>query len=143
MDLSRKRMRIRECGSAMVELVFILPLMCMLIFAVAEFGIAFGQWQAINNAAREGARTAIVFRGNCVIAAVNAEVTLRVESYAAPLGIAPADMTIVPQNVCGAAGTNAVVNVTVPYNFAILPGFAPSVSPSVTLTAQSTMRNEG
>ena len=35
----------REQGTSMVEMVFVTPLLLMLVFGVAEFGVAFGQWQ--------------------------------------------------------------------------------------------------
>lgn len=147
MGLNHKQMRDGERGSAMVELVFILPILCTLIFAIAEFGIAFGQWQALNNAAREGARTAIVYRAACAsgaeIAAAQTEVTDQVTEYAALSGLTVGDLTITVINVCGAAGTDADVTVTADYDFAVLPGFSSGVPTSITLTGHSIMRNEG
>jgi Flp pilus assembly protein TadG len=135
----------------MVEMVFLLPVICLLIFAIAEFAIAFGQWSTINNAAREGARFAIVYRGVCDATAVQTAVTNVVDQYAAAMGgISPGDVTVLfdGTDVCGAAGTPATVRVTLPYNFAILPNFSSgffggNVSTSITLTGISTMRNEG
>ena len=43
----------------MVEMVFVTPLLMMLMFGIAEFGVAFGQWQTLSNAVREGARAGI------------------------------------------------------------------------------------
>jgi Flp pilus assembly protein TadG len=143
MDLNQKRTGIYERGSAMVEMVFILPILCVLIFAIAEFGIAFGRWQTINNAAREGARLAIVYRQPCDPTAVATEVTDHVRSYAALIGMTAADLIITPINVCGAAGTDALVTVTTDYNFAILPGFANGLGSSITLRGRALMRNEG
>jgi Flp pilus assembly protein TadG len=127
----------------MVEMVFILPILCVLIFAIAEFGIAFGRWQTINNAAREGARRAIVYRQPCDATAVNTEVSDHVEAYAALIGMTAADLTITPINVCGAAGTDALVTVTTNYSFAILPGFASGLGSSIVLMGRAVMRNEG
>ena len=127
----------------MVEFVIILPLLLMTVFAIAEFGILFGRWQSINNAAREGARTAIVFRSDCVPDDVIAEVRSRVRLYATPLGIALADAEIVASGACDGIGTNTVVDVRSAYTFVVLPGFASSVSPSVDLVGRAVMRNEG
>jgi Flp pilus assembly protein TadG len=144
MDINQQRTGIYDRGSAMVEMVFILPILCVMIFAIAEFGIAFGRWQALNNAAREGARTAIVYRQPCVEADVVTEVSARVTDYAALIGLTAADLTFYQlDNFCGAAGTDATVDASAPYTFAILPGFSPSVSSSITLTGRSIMRNEG
>jgi len=128
---------------AMVEFVIILPILLMLVFAIVEFGVVFGRWQTLSNAAREGARTAVVFRSNCVVATVEAEVRQRVKDYAAPLGMTLTDADIDVSGVCGAADTSSTVSVTLPYTFKVLPGFAASVSPSIDLVGNSVMRNEG
>jgi hypothetical protein len=46
----------------MLEMVIVAPVLLLLLFAIAEFGIAFAQWQTLSNAAREGARVGVVFR---------------------------------------------------------------------------------
>ena len=43
-----------------MELVLLTPLLLVLIFLIFEFGRVFGSWLIITNAAREGARFAIV-----------------------------------------------------------------------------------
>jgi Flp pilus assembly protein TadG len=128
---------------AMVEFVIILPILLMLVFAIVEFGVLFGRWQTLSNAAREGARTAVVFRTNCDATAVEAEVRQRVKDYASPLGITLADGDIDVSGVCGASNTSSTVSVTLPYTFRVLPGFASSVSPTIDLVGNSVMRNEG
>jgi Flp pilus assembly protein TadG len=128
---------------AMVEFVIILPILLMLVFAITEFGVLFGRWQTISNAAREGARTAVVFRTNCNATTVEAEVRQRVKDYASPLGITLADADIAVSGVCGAADTSSTVTVTFPYTFQVLPGFAAAVNPTIDLIGNSVMRNEG
>ena len=127
----------------MVEFVIILPILLMLVFAIVEFGVVFGRWQTLSNAAREGARTAVVFRSSCVVSTVEAEVRQRVKDYAAPLGMTLTDADIDVSGVCGAANTSSTVSVTLPYTFKVLPGFASKVSPSIDLVGNSVMRNEG
>jgi Flp pilus assembly protein TadG len=128
---------------AMVEFVIILPILLMLVFAIVEFGVLFGRWQTLSNAAREGARTAVVFRSNCVAGTVEAEVRQRVKDYAAPLGIVLTDGDIAVSGTCGSSTTSSTVTVTLPYTFKVLPGFASSVSPTIDLVGNSVMRNEG
>jgi Flp pilus assembly protein TadG len=140
MELKTSR---RSIGMAMVEFVIILPILLMLVFAIVEFGVLFGRWQTLSNAAREGARTAIVFRTNCVAGTVEAEVRQRVKDYAAPLGIVLTDGDIGVSGVCGSSTTSSTVTVTLPYTFKVLPGFASSVSPTIDLVGNSVMRNEG
>jgi len=128
---------------AMVEMVIILPLLFMLLFAMVEFSVLFGRWQTLSNAAREGARTAVVFRRNCNTATVEAEVRQRVKDYAVPLGMALGDGDISVSGVCGASDTSSSVNVVFPHTFRVLPNFAESVSSTVNLVGRSVMRNEG
>ncbi len=127
----------------MVEMVIVLPLLLMTLFAVIEFGVVFGRWQTVTNAAREGARKAVVFRTNCVAGDVETEVKNTVKNYASGIGINLLDTDIDVQGACGSKDTSSTVSVTLPYTFAVLPGFAASVSPTITLVGNSVMRNEG
>ena len=127
----------------MVEMAIIAPLLLMLVFAIAEFGVMFGRWQNLSNAAREGARNAVVFRTNCVQAAVETEVRDVVKSYAASLGMTVANGDITVTGACGGPNTNSVVNVTHTHSFGVLPNFAKSMSSAINLVGTSTMRNEG
>ena len=115
----------------------------MTLFAVIEFGVVFGRWQTVTNAAREGARKAVVFRTNCVAGDVETEVKGVVKNYASSIGINLLDTDIDVQGACGSKDTSSTVSVTLPYTFAVLPGFAASVSPTITLVGNSVMRNEG
>lgn len=130
-------------GMAMVEMVIILPVLLMLLFAIAEFGLVLTKWQTLTNAAREGARDAVVFRVGCDAATVTSEVQTTVINYAAAGGVtlAPGDISVT--GACGAANTDTSVDVSHDYEFDVLPGFAASVNPTVTLEASATMRNEG
>jgi Flp pilus assembly protein TadG len=142
-DAVARRVRRARGGMAMVEMVIILPLLFMLLFALVEFSVLFGRWQMLSNAAREGARTAVVFRSDCNTATVEAEVRQRVKDYAVPLGITLSDGDISVAGVCGASDTSSSVDVVFPHTFRVLPNFAKSVSPSITLVGRSVMRNEG
>jgi hypothetical protein len=135
--------RKRRMGTAMVEFVITLPVLMLILFATVEFGVLFGRWHTISNAAREGARTAVVFRSGCNASAVTSEVRTRVKAYAAPLGITLADGDIAVSGVCGASDTSSSVSITLPYTFSVVPNFATSVSPTINLLGQSIMRNEG
>ena len=128
---------------AMVEMVIVLPLLLMMLFAIMEFGVLFGRWQTVTNAAREGARTAVVFRTECDVDAVRTEVKNVVKNYASGIGITLADTDITVSGVCGTKNTSSTVDVVHPYTFTVLPGFAPSVNPTIDLVGNSVMRNEG
>jgi hypothetical protein len=51
------RMDRGDSGSAMVEFAFVLPLLLVLFIGIAEFGIAFKQKLAVDNAVQTAART--------------------------------------------------------------------------------------
>ena len=53
--------RTGEQGQAIVEFAFVLPLVLLLIVAVADFGIAYQRSVQMANAVREGARYGSVF----------------------------------------------------------------------------------
>ena len=127
----------------MVEMVIILPVLLTLLFAVSEFGVIFARWQTLTNAAREGARTAVVFRAPCTTAAVETEVRQVVKAYAASAGITLVDGDIGVTGSCGAVDSDSVISVSHTYDFVVLPGFAASLSPNIDLVSSATMRNEG
>ena len=56
----------------MVEFVIMLPILCMLIFGIVQFGIAFNHYLTLTDSVRAGARRAAVSReaGDPVAAAV-------------------------------------------------------------------------
>ena len=141
MTLTRKLSR-RTRGMAMVEMVFVLPLLILLVFAIAEFGLMFSRWLTLSNAVREGARVGVVFRGTCTAATVEQEIRDQVQTYARAGGIPlnGSDTNAVQVNgVCGGAGTQLTVDAT--YPFPINIPFAQV--PTIPLSYSSTMRNEG
>lgn len=61
-QLDRRRRRVR--GQAMVEFALVAPVFFLLLFGTIEGGRFILYYQALNNAAREGARYAIVHGSN-------------------------------------------------------------------------------
>jgi Flp pilus assembly protein TadG len=59
MTVNRSRIS-REEGVAAVEFAIILPVLCLILFGVLEFGRVWSQYQVFEGAAREGARCAAV-----------------------------------------------------------------------------------
>ena len=58
MARDREKDLYRERGANLVEMALILPLLLLLLAAIADFGRAFQSYIVITNAAREGARLA-------------------------------------------------------------------------------------
>ena len=132
----------------MVEMVFVLPLLLLLVFAIAQFGLMFSRWLTLSNAVREGAREAVVFRSPCNSGQVENAVRNRVVQYAnaggVPIGNGDVDVT----GACAGEGTDAIVQAD--FDFSLHVPFAPSLGdstsgcaiPCIRLDYTSTMRNE-
>jgi Flp pilus assembly protein TadG len=137
-----------ERGAVLIETAFVLPLMLFICVGIFEFGRAFQHWQIVTNAAREGARIAVLPGMDDEI------VTQRVRTYLQAGALEHWDTTDVDidrntQVEVGAATVTAS-NVTVEYPFAfmVLQPVAELVVPNsvagtaFTMTASTTMRNE-
>ena len=55
-----KRLIKNQRGAALLETAITLPLILLVSVAIFEFGRAYQTWQVLTNAAREGARVAII-----------------------------------------------------------------------------------
>jgi len=61
-----------EKGQTMVEFAMVLPILCVLLFGVIQFGILFNNYVTLTDAVRAGARKAAVSRELGAGAAVSA-----------------------------------------------------------------------
>ena len=77
------RSRRRGSGQSLAEFALVLPLFLLLFFAVIDFGSAVFTFNSLTNAAREGARLAIVNQDNASIIA-RAETQVSVAEINAP-----------------------------------------------------------
>jgi Flp pilus assembly protein TadG len=69
-----KRLR-NQKGAALLETAITLPLVLLVCVSIFEFGRAYQTWQVLTNAAREGARVAVLSEST------DAEVTSAVKAY--------------------------------------------------------------
>jgi Flp pilus assembly protein TadG len=122
---------------AMVEMALVLPVLLMVLFAIGWFGAFFQRWLTLSNAVREGARTGIAWRKNCVPGTVEDQIRTAVKNYAAAGELDLEDGEITITNAC-VAGSNLTVSVNrsfaAPIPYAVLP--------PLQLAYSSTMRNE-
>jgi Flp pilus assembly protein TadG len=65
-----------ERGAALVEFALALPLLLVIIAGIVDFGFAFQRYEVVTNAAREGARMAVLPVGYS-----DAEIQTRVREY--------------------------------------------------------------
>jgi Flp pilus assembly protein TadG len=52
--------RSTERGQAVIELALTLPLLLVVVFGIIDFGFMFQRYEAVTNAAREGARIGVL-----------------------------------------------------------------------------------
>ena len=60
--MTHRRLRREEKGQTATELALVLPVFCLLLFGVIQFGILFKNYVTLTDAVRAGARTAAVSR---------------------------------------------------------------------------------
>ena len=49
-----------ERGSQLIEFALVLPLLLLVVLGIMDFGLLFQRYEAVTNAAREGARVAVL-----------------------------------------------------------------------------------
>jgi Flp pilus assembly protein TadG len=145
---TRKRTTKGERGSALIEVALTLPLLLLVSASIFEFGRAFQTWQVLTNAAREGARIAVL------PGADSGEVQTRVRQYLQDGqlgGYASASINVdraatIPMG--GGTVSASVVTVNYPFSFMVLNPIARLVNPSsnlgtaITMSSSAEMRNE-
>lgn len=146
-----RRSRLRsDNGAELIELAFTLPLLLLVLVGIMDFGFLFQRYEAITNAAREGARVGILPGYQ------DADIADRVNRYLLAAGFQPpspgapvttpaiARTTVTPAGG-GTAFTVVQVTVTHPYRFMFLGPIAAFFRGSfgtLTLTGVSAMRSE-
>ena len=131
-----KRLR-NQRGAALLETAVTLPLVLLVSVSIFEFGRAYQTWQVLTNAAREGARVAVLE------AYTDAQVTTIVRNYMSGGRLpnaASASVTVV-RNVPFGISTASRVTVSYPFTFMVLSPVAKLVRRSSTVGAPLTMQS--
>jgi TadE-like protein len=87
-----------ERGAELIEFALVLPLLLFIIMGLVDFGFLFQRFEVVTNAAREGARMAVL------PGYATADVTTRVRAYVSNGGLA----------ITGTNPSVSVTNVTIP-----------------------------
>ena len=138
-----KRIR-SERGVALIETALTLPLLLLVTIGAVEFGRAYQTWQVLTNAAREGARIAVL--PGVTDAAVQARVTAYM--VAGQLNNAAGATITVTRNTPVASGTASTVLLEYPFTFIVMQPVAQlvvqgsTVGAPLTMGASAMMRNE-
>ena len=132
-------------GQAVVEFALVLPLVLILVISVFEFARAWNIQQVLTDAAREGARVAVVGNGAGESAgAIQTNVEAAIDQALSVAGIDPSDADLDLDGIGGGRGNPATVGLELPYRFSFLGplmGWTIGRS-SLTLRTSITMRNE-
>ena len=135
-----------ESGAELIEFSLTLPLLLLIVLGIIEFGFMFREYEVVTNAAREGARIAILTNTPYS----DPDITARVNDYLTTAGLdtdlATVDPgTATPTPVGGVCVSMRPVTVTyqhaVPFLSGIMTYFGSSIG-TVTLSATSSMRTE-
>jgi Flp pilus assembly protein TadG len=140
-----------ERGAALLEMALTLPLLLLVCVGILEFGRAYQTWQVLTNAAREGARIAVLPGTD------DDAVRSRVKEYMAAGQLPKANDTVVTididrnQTVSIGTGTASASQITVnyPFDFVVLDpiarlatGQGNGTPSTLNMVATATMRNE-
>jgi Flp pilus assembly protein TadG len=134
-------------GSAIVETALVLPIFFMVILGIAEFGRAFMTVNLLTNAAREGARLAIMDGVNnqevtqAIIQHVESTVGVSLSADNVQITVTPYPGNPDPYNEVGNARTRDLCSVTVHLEYAKV-SFLVRYLEGVTLRGQAAMRHE-
>jgi len=138
-----KRLR-NQRGAALLETAVTLPLVLLVSVSIFEFGRAYQTWQVLTNAAREGARLAVL-EGQ-----TDAQVTSTVRNYltGGRLTNAASASILVVRNVPFGTTTASRITVNYPFQFMVLSPVArlvrgnSTVGAPLTMQSSALMRNE-
>jgi Flp pilus assembly protein TadG len=140
----RTRLRRNERGAALIETAVTIPMILLVSVAIFEFGRAYQTWQVLTNAAREGARVAVL------IDKTDEDVTAAVRNYMQTGGLpgyATADV-VLDRAVPMGTNTGSRITVNYPFSFIVINGVAKLVTKSsktgesLTMQSVALMRNE-
>ena len=132
-----------DSGQSLTEFALLLPILMGIVIGIFEFGRAWNIDQVLTNAAREGARLAVIETSS------EGDVIEAVETALTNAALDPSLATISVDGVEDAYGSPATVQIDYPYEFTFLGpimaflGDGEGDTPgAITLTSQIVMRNE-
>lgn len=126
---TRQQRRAGGSGQSVVELALVLPVLCLLLLGIAEFGRLFSEYLTVQHAAREGLRLGIT-------GGTDAQIRDRVLGMATGLNPDRLTVTISPADAARTPGSD--LQVTVVYRFQTLTPLVGSITGS-TLSLQASV----
>jgi Flp pilus assembly protein TadG len=139
----RTTLRRNERGAALIETAITIPIILLISVAIFEFGRAYQTWQVLTNAAREGARVAILTDKT------GADIQAAVTTYMRTGGLPDNGVVVnVDREVAMGANTGSRVTINYPFQFIVLNPVVRLVTPGsntgapLTMQSVALMRNE-
>lgn len=141
---SRRRTRDPEAGQELIEFALVFPMLLLVMLGIIDFGFLFRNYEVLTNAAREGARVAVLPGYSA------SDVQTRVDQYIVASGLTGTATTTVGAtqniNVGGSCIAVQPITVTYPHTYLFLGPIVGLLGggsfTNKTLTATSTMRSE-
>lgn len=136
--LRTNRLQRDERGQALVEFALILPIILLLVVGMLEFARAWNLHQVMTDAAREGARRAVLADTKDPKGQTQDSVKKAMWDRLVQFGYDPkyADMSIGPAGHWKSTGLSITVTLICPYRFWVVPWM------SIDMKTAYTMRNE-
>lgn len=136
-----KRLLREDGGQALAEMALTLPVLLLLIAGILEFGRAYHIQQIVTDAAREGARLAVVNDGSAeTIGDVKDRVKARLVVTAVDTALA--DVRVEEEADFRVTGEAISVVVVVPYRMGFVGALLNWAGSDISLGSRTTMRNE-
>lgn len=123
-------------GQALVEFALILPVFLLLVVGMLEFARAWNTYQVMVDAAREGARRAVLKNDIMDRDSVKAAMWRHLATAGYDPQYALPGMHVGPDDKWKVSGENIVVTLALPYRFSVIPGL------TLNMRTAFTMRNE-
>lgn len=148
--MTRRFFRLRRDtkGAALLEMALTLPMMLMVAAGIFEFGRAYQTWQIITNAAREGARIAVLPGTTDTMVSDRVKTYMsdgQLSDYAAATVAIKRDATIA---MGASTATASKITISYPFTFVVLQPISKLINPSsalgapLTMSVSALMRNE-
>jgi Flp pilus assembly protein TadG len=115
--MSRRPSLRDDRGQTMVEFALVIPILCVVLFGVIQFGILYKNYVTLTDATRVGARKAAVSRHD---ASAIASTVAKVRSSASGLDLAKLAITVTPGATPWEHGDDVTVTAKYPYNVNLL-----------------------
>ena len=133
------RLRRDTRGAALLEMALAMPMMLLIAAGIFEFGRAYQTWQIVTNAAREGARIAVLPGTTDTMVSDRVRTYMsdgQLSDYAAATVAIQRDATIA---MGAGTATASKITVSYPFTFVVLQPISKLINPSSTLGAPLTM----